>query len=233
MKKLGLWTFGILMSSLLFIGTAFAGSQPYVILDIQGMTCASCEKGITGMVTRLDAVDGVESISHEAGRACLKMEGEWDGDAVKKVVEEMGYTVTRVQGVERCEDAPKAAAWAPWAKPGALDVKVVSRGEIVDLTAHRVAEHYTIFDFAAPWCAPCKIAEETLSLYLLAHDDVAVRAVILEGADFNVSTDQPIFMAELKDATGIPYFKVVSPKGEMIFQGVDVKAALKAIEADR
>src|SRR5688572_25150679 len=74
------------------------------------------------------------------------------------------------------------AAWrtatgdpAPPSLPG--DVQVVSKGEPVDLDAVAVKGKYTIYDFYADWCPPCRSLDVQLRQLASTHDDVAVRKI--------------------------------------------------------
>jgi len=110
---------------------------------------------------------------------------------------------------------------------------VTAKGEEVDLEAHEVDGKFTIFDFGAPWCGPCHVAEKLLRDYLSDHPDVALRAVVLDAQDAKTSFDMPVVAQHLQTAPGLPYFILVNPKGKTIARGVDPARILKKIDKKR
>lgn len=61
-------------------------------LKIEGMMCAHCEVRVKKC---LEAFSEVEEavVSHEAGTAILKLNADVSDEALKKAVEDQGYTV--------------------------------------------------------------------------------------------------------------------------------------------
>ena len=70
-----------------------------------------------------------------------------------------------------------ASGGRPLPEPPAGDVAVVSRGEPVDLETHAVAGKYTLYDFYADWCPPCRVLDVQLRDLASRHDNVAVRKI--------------------------------------------------------
>jgi len=66
-------------------------------------------------------------------------------------------------------------ATEPALPPG--DVLHISKGDEVDLVAHAVAGKYTIYDFYADWCPPCRVIDVQLREIASRHDNVAVRKI--------------------------------------------------------
>ena len=62
------------------------------VLHVKGMMCGHCEAHVK---QALEALPGVEraAVSHESGTAVVTTRGEADMAAMKKAVEDAGYTV--------------------------------------------------------------------------------------------------------------------------------------------
>lgn len=120
----------------------------------------------------------------------------------------------------------------PWAVRGDLDVRTISTGEAVELEPHLEPGHFTVFDFGAPWCAPCHGAAAQLRPYLQEHADVAVRAVTVAG-DPGAFADQPVVKQHLRGVNGVPWFVVYAPGGEVIYKGHRVKVVERRIDRRR
>ena len=61
-------------------------------IHIQGMMCAHCEMRVRNALEALDGVKSAE-VSHESGTALVSLSGEASDEAMKKAVEDAGYTV--------------------------------------------------------------------------------------------------------------------------------------------
>ncbi len=93
------------------------------------------------------------------------------------------------------------------------------------LDKHRVPGKYTVFDFFADWCAPCRLVDARLREILKRRADVAVRK--LDIVDF----DSPLAHELGPDFDALPYLVVLDPKGrrtEII--GADFEALEKALQ---
>jgi thioredoxin 1 len=73
--------------------------------------------------------------------------------------------------------AYRAAAGDPVPSLPPGDVRIVSKGEPVDLEALAVKGKYTIYDFYADWCPPCRAMDVELRRLASRHDNVAVRKI--------------------------------------------------------
>jgi copper chaperone CopZ len=200
-------------------------------IRISGMICGSCEQKITEQLDDLSFVESV-TVSFDKKKACAEVNTAVDKDAVIRVIEELGYTVSTLDVTEKC-DLPAVEAPQNWADKSGLDVQIISRGETVKLHDHRAGDKFTVYDFGAPWCSPCHGAEVLMKQYMSDHADVAVRAIVLGGSDARTSFALPVAKQHLSSAPGIPYFVVVAPNGKTIYRGVDLPKALKQIDKRR
>ena len=63
-------------------------------MKIEGMMCGHCEAAVK---KALEAVAGVEEVSHEAGTAVVTLNSEISNEVLKKTVEDKDYTVTAIE----------------------------------------------------------------------------------------------------------------------------------------
>ena len=103
----------------------------------------------------------------------------------------------------------EAAVPTPSPYPPGADVKTLSRkGQAVGpLERLRVADKYTVFDFYADWCRPCRLVDAYLRDLLAGRADVAVRK--LNVVDF----DSPLAREMGRDFDSLPYVVVFAPGG--------------------
>jgi len=223
--------FRLLVTSL-FLSISPARAE-VVVLAIDGMTCLGCEAKVIKALNRLPFLSDSQA-STPGGKACATLSGGLEIAAIQETLTKLGYTLSAQDLLAECPDihAPKAHM-GNWGKTDGLDASIISRGERVDLTAHIVAEKFTVFDFGADWCTPCHAAEALLKAYLADHPDVAVRAVVIEGAGPKESFAQPVVSQHLASAAGLPYFIVYNPRGDIIYRGVSPTQALQKIDRKR
>ena len=218
------------MLPLLFAITIPA-SADMLKVGIDGMTCLGCQIKIN---TALDDIEGISETdtSRAAGAACAQLEGTIQPAKIREAIESLGYTIRSMDVVDSC-DTSQSRYPDNWAVTGNLDIRIISRGEEVDLEAHRPKGKWTIYDFGAPWCAPCHVAETMIKMYLREHPDTAVRAIILDAQTARESFDMPVVQQHLLGAPGLPYFIVKDDKGKVVFRGSEVDRMLKKLDKKR
>ncbi|MGH9868250.1 MAG: thioredoxin domain-containing protein [Candidatus Polarisedimenticolia bacterium] len=118
------------------------------------------------------------------------------------------------------------AAWRtatgdPADAPLTGDVQVVSKGEPVDLDAVAVKGKYTIYDFYADWCPPCRSLDVELRHLASTHDDVAVRKIDI------VDWTTPV--VKQHGVEGLPHMVVYGPDGRRLAEGDDVYPLLSRL----
>ena len=94
------------------------------------------------------------------------------------------------------------------------DYKVVSRGERVDLEAVAVKGKYTLYDFYADWCAPCRSLDPQLRELAAGHDNVAIRKIDI------VDWTTPVVAQHQVQA--LPFMILLDPDGKRLAAGDDV-----------
>ncbi len=107
-------------------------------------------------------------------------------------------------------ERPGAAA----SRPSGGDVRVISEGEAVDLAAHAVKGKYTIYDFYADWCAPCRTLDPQLHELAATHENVAVRKIDI------IDWTTPV-VAQHK-VSDLPHMVIYGPDGKHLASGDEV-----------
>ena len=99
------------------------------------------------------------------------------------------------------------------------DIAVITHGEEVDLEGHLVSGKYTVFDFYAVWCPPCRILSPALERLAEQNPgELAIRKVDI------VDWTQPV--AEQHGIRSLPYLILFDPEGGPVAEGDEVFAAL-------
>jgi thiol-disulfide isomerase/thioredoxin len=102
----------------------------------------------------------------------------------------------------------------PEPPPSRADVKaLVTEGEdLASLEPHLAAGKFTIFDFHADWCPPCRKVDEYLFAEMKKRGDIAIRKLNV------VSWDSPIAERWLRDVPELPLLIVFDPAGKRLGQ---------------
>ena len=102
------------------------------------------------------------------------------------------------------------------------DVRIIAHGERVDLDAHVVAGKYTVFDFYAPWCPPCRVLGPALErLAERRPESLAIRKVDIVDWTMPVATQHGI--------ESLPFLVLYDPQGHRMAAGEEVYDALARI----
>ena len=99
-------------------------------------------------------------------------------------------------------------------EPPRGDVALVSRGDEVDLEAKAVPGKYTIFDFYADWCAPCRALDVRLRALAAERDDVAIRKIDI------IDWTTPV--VKQHGVEGLPFMILYGPDGKRLAAGDEV-----------
>jgi thiol-disulfide isomerase/thioredoxin len=102
------------------------------------------------------------------------------------------------------------------------DVRVITRGEKVDLEPHAVRGKYTVFDFYAAWCPPCRVLSPALERLAAARTDrLAIRKVDI--------VDWTMPVARQHGIESLPFLVLYDPEGRRVAQGDQVSGMLLRI----
>ena len=99
------------------------------------------------------------------------------------------------------------------------DVQVIAHGEEVDLAPHAAPGKYTVFDFYAVWCPPCRVLGPALERLAAAHPDrLAIRKVDI--------VDWTMPVAAQHGIEELPFLVLFDPRGREAARGDGVFDAL-------
>jgi thiol-disulfide isomerase/thioredoxin len=92
------------------------------------------------------------------------------------------------------------------------DVRIITHGERVDLKAHAVPGKYTVFDFYAVWCPPCRALSPALEKLASRNTrNLAIRKVDI--------VDWTMPVAEQYGIEELPYLVLFDTSGKKVADG--------------
>lgn len=133
---------------------------------------------------------------------------------------------------ERATTPPTGVAVAerPEGWPEGADVlRIVDRGQFVELGKHAVTGKTTVFDFYATWCQPCRKVDAHLRTVTGTRGDVAVRQLDV------VDWETPLSRHYLAAAPSLPFVVVYDTRGRYVgaVAGLDLARLDRLIERAR
>jgi thioredoxin 1 len=115
-----------------------------------------------------------------------------------------------------------AACGVNQARSGKADLEVITHGQEVEVTEHLAAGKYTVIDFYAAWCPPCRVVGPALERLAGAQPDrLAVRKVDI--------VDWTMPVVEQYGIESLPHLMLYGPDGTRIANGDEVFASLLTI----
>ncbi|CAM2008270.1 thioredoxin family protein [Acanthopleuribacter pedis] len=104
----------------------------------------------------------------------------------------------------------------------AIQFEVLSTGKDINLEDHVKPGHFTVFDFYADWCPPCKELDKSLVGLKKTYGD---RLVVYKLDIVNWDSE----LAQAKGIGSLPYLAVYNEKGELIASEPSNKSLPKLI----
>ena len=101
------------------------------------------------------------------------------------------------------------------------DVAIASKGEAFDLQQHLAAGKYTIFDYYADWCPPCRVIDPQLRKLAAARPDVALRKVDI--------IDWTTEVVKQRAITSLPHIEIYDPDGKLLARGEEAYGLLEEL----
>jgi len=111
------------------------------------------------------------------------------------------------------------------ARSDQADLKVITHGQEVEIGAHLAAGKYTVVDFYAAWCPPCRIVGPALErLAVVESDRLAVRKIDI--------VDWTMPVVEQYGIESLPHLMLYGPDGRRVANGDEVYGALLDLFGD-
>jgi thiol-disulfide isomerase/thioredoxin len=101
------------------------------------------------------------------------------------------------------------------------DIQIVSKGEPLNLRDYLVVGKYTLFDYYADWCPPCRQLSPRLEELARQHANLALRKIDI------VSWSHPV--ARQQGVTDLPYLRLFDPEGKLVAEGDAVLDSLQQL----
>lgn len=101
------------------------------------------------------------------------------------------------------------------------DIQVVSKGEPLNLKDYLATGKYTLFDYYADWCPPCRRLSPRLEALAREHPNLALRKIDI------VSWSHPV--AQQQGVTDLPYLRLFDPEGKLVAEGDAVLDSLQQL----
>jgi len=191
------------------------------VFSVQGSECGNCEDEIAPYLKKLK---GVKRWSFDAEKFefTMTLADNVKDEAIVAVFERQGC----YRAVPGAGHGAKPASYTPDPYPEGADFTVVTgNGEAVGpLERLRVPGKYTVLDFYADWCGPCRVVDEQLREIVSARKDVAVRK--LNVVDF----ESPLARQLGRRLRALPYVVIFDPQGKRVeITGNDPKKLAAAL----
>lgn len=152
---------------------------------------------------------------------------------ILQAVEKQGYQAKPQQEPERSPKAVSgsaspaiyAARATPTGFPAGADIQFpVLDGSVIDIANVLASGKYTVVDFYADWCVPCRALDKQFAKMLVARKDLALRKLNI------VDWDSPLSRKYLGSVEGIPYVELYGPDGKKIggFEGIGAAGEIES-----
>ena len=191
-----------------------------VDFQVSGMTCPGCADKATKVLEEKIAELASVKIDYESkkGSVALKAANADTRGEIRSALGTLGFEVLFAGETSRPQILTEIDREE-------LDILTVTHGDAIDVREHLAENKFTLVDYYADWCAPCRVLEPMLEKLLLKYENVAIRRVDI------VSWYSDMAKRASKDfqLEGIPYVQVYGPDGQLL--GFSMGLSVKPIEA--
>lgn len=183
------------------------------VVSLDRIDCADCGDQI---VADLRERPGIYGATFDKQKAEIKVIASSSFDvltAVKQLAAHEGFEAILGAGKGHYRDGPTY--------PANADFKLITTGgaDVPDIATLPVKGKFTVVDFSATWCRPCRDIDEHMAKVLGTRTDVAYRK--LEIGDW----DTPLAQRYLKGIPQLPYVVVYDAAGARVKELVGVDLA--------
>jgi len=198
MKKV--WVAAALVA---LLATARARADRTQVYSVTGVDCVECSVPIKTQLKKLKGVKKVDFDMHKVELAVI-MDDRVVDDSVLAAIARSGPGFKGTPGAG-------SGAYIPFGTyPAGADAIVLtdSGSAVGSLEKLRVPGKYTVFDFYADWCGPCRVVDSELRKAIEHRQDLAVRKLNI--VDFK----SPLAREQGSKLKALPYLVIFSPGGK-------------------
>lgn len=214
MKKLEL----LLLITFFIITQTVAQDQRLFRFTVEGMSCSGCANSVQNKLAELKGVERVV-VDFDTKTAVVYASGTIDREMIRKMVTDMNFEA--LFGDEQLAEPLTEE------QRKKFDIKTVKGGKRINFKEHLSDQNFTIFDFYADWCGPCKVFSPKLENLLLQHKDVALRKVDV------VEWKSELAKQLTKDyqLPSLPFTLIFNSEGKLVgkIEGNDIEAVESVI----
>jgi thiol-disulfide isomerase/thioredoxin len=189
------------------------------VYSLQGADCEDCSVPVMARLKKIKAVKKSSFDMHKVEFTVTLADGTPDQTVLDAIA---------AAGFKGLVGAGHGAYLPNESYPAGADVKVVSAdgAAVGSLEKLRVPGKYTVLDFYADWCGPCRTVDARLRELTGKRSDLAVRKLNV------VSFDSPLAKQMGSKLVALPHVVVYAPDGrETVVRGADLKKLDAALSA--
>ena len=194
MTKLGVFT--------LLLGGLGCATTQTTVLSLQDISCQSCGNAVVQKLNETPSIESANFMRQHAEVQVAFDPEEWSPERLAETVTGFGYAAVAESGKGSYRPFPEYPE-------GADVVWIADSGQPIP-EERAVPGKWTVVDFYAPWCGPCRKVDDFLVGELEAGASFAVRKVNV------VDWDSPVMQQLGSALSTLPTVEVYDPTGKRV-----------------